>query len=376
MQIFPFSALPPRRIISGMMQKIIIALALLSAPLLAQNVEEPLSAQTADGQSIDGHINWSQKILVVYGEAVAPDHINNPVQRRLMGFRGAKAVAYRNLLEMVGQVQVDAETRVQNFMVENDSISVRVQGIVRGARVQTGSQTESAEGLYRLALEIPLLGAFSQAVLPTDTPPPDRTISYALPMPAPASALSDSLALASTLADSLGLPVDAPPAIYVPPKPYTGLIVDARGLDLQPSMSPRIIAQDGRTIYSASSSDPDYVAEFGLAGYERDLSHAQQSDRLGGAEANPFVVKATAVSGLYSGDIVLSNFDATLVLMADIDGGFLHECRVTFLIGPAPIVIDDAFIDSLYIDSTHLDTLSGGDLLELPEQTRPSDSTE
>lgn len=360
------------------MHKILIALALLAAPLLAQNVEEPLSAQTADGQAIDGHIDWSQKILVVYGEAVAPDHINNPVQRRLMGFRGAKALAYRNLLEMVGQVQVDAETRVQNFMVENDSVSVRVQGIVRGARVQTGSQTESAEGLYRLALEIPLLGTFSQAVLPTDVPPPDRTINYALPIPAPASILNDSLLLASddAAADSLALPVDAPPAIYVPPKPYTGLIVDARGLDLQPSMSPRIIAQDGRTIYSASSSDPDYVAEYGLAGYDKDLSHAQQSDRLGGAEANPFVVKATAVSGLYSGDIVLGDFDATLVLMADVDGDFLRECRVTFLLGPEPIVIDDAFIDSLYIDSTHLDTLSGGDLLELPEQIRPSDSTE
>ncbi len=344
-----------------MTHKILIALALLSASLWAQNVEVPLSAQAADGQPIDGHIDWSQKILVVYGEAVAPAHISNPVQRRLMGFRGAKAVAYRNLLEMVGQVQVDAETRVQNFMVENDSISVRVRGIVRGAHVQTGSQTESAEGLYRLALEIPLLGTFSQAVLPTDVPPPDRTISYALPM-------ANSLALsADATADSLTLPVDAPPAIYVPPKPYTGLIVDARGLDLQPSMSPRIIAKDGRTIYSASSSDPDYVAEYGLVGYDKDLNRARHSERLGGEEANPFVVKAAGVSGLYSGDIALDNFAATLVLMADVDGDFLRECRVTFLLGPEPIVIDDAFIDSLYIDTTHLDTLSEGESLELPE---------
>jgi hypothetical protein len=358
-----------------MTHKILIALVLLFAPLAAQNVEETLSAQTADGQPIDGHIDWSTKILVVYGEAVAPDHINNPVHKRLMGFRGAKAVAYRNLLEMVGQVQVDAETRVQNFMVENDSISVRVQGIVRGARVQTGSQTESAEGLYRLALEIPLLGAFSHAVLPTDLPPPDLAISYALPMPVPAQ--TDTLAvIAEVDVDSLSLLPDAPPAIYVPPKPYTGLIVDARGLDLQPSMSPRIIAKDGRTIYSASSSDPDYVAEYGLVGYDKDLRRARNSDRLGGETANPFVVKAASVSGLYSGDIVLDNFDATLVLMADVDGEFLRECRVTFVLGPEPIVIDDAFIDSLYIDSPQLDPLSEGEILELPEQTRPSNSTE
>ena len=62
--------------------------------------------------------------------------------------------------------------------------------------------------------------------------------------------------------------------------------------------------------------------------------------------------------------------------MADVDGDFLRECRVAFLLGPAPVVIDSTFIDSLYIDSTFIDTLAEGDILELPEQTETGDTTE
>jgi hypothetical protein len=251
--------------------------------------------------------------------------------------------------------------------VQNDSISVRVRGIVRGARVLTGSQSESPEGLYRLALELPLLGSFS-AVLPASPLAEPAAIDYALPGP-----IAEPGAVPAV--DSPA-PIDAPPAIYVPPKPYTGLLIDARGLVLQPSMMPRIVAKDGRTIYSAASADSNHVAQFGLVGYGKDMEHALYSDRLGGEQANAFVVKAAGVSGLYSSDVVLDNFDATLVLMADVDGGFLHECRVTFLLGPAPVIIDSTFIDSLYIDTTYIDTLAEGESIEFPEQTETSDSTE
>lgn len=356
-----------------MIQIFFIALAALAAPLFAQNVEEPLNVQSADGQRLEGFVDWTEKVLVVYGNAVAPDHLSNPVQKRLMGFRGAKVVAYRNLLEMVGQVQVDSETRVQNYMVENDSISVRVQGLIRGARVRAGSQRQLADGQYQLALELPLLGPFSSAVLP-NSPPVDLPISYALPDPALfAPPQNDSLTSAGVLAEA---PPEAPPATYVPPKPYTGLIVDARGLDLQPSMSPRIVARDGRIVYSAASSDTSYIAQYGLVGYGKDLDQAKISDRVGGKSANPYVVRAAGITGLYGGDIVLDNFEATLVMMADIDGDFLRECRVHFLLGPQPVAIDDAFIDSLYIDKTYLDTLSAGDPIELPKQVTPGDAPE
>ena len=174
--IFLFSIPHATRIINRMKSIVPILILLLQTSLHAQNVEEPLGLQTASGDYIEGFVDWSEQVLVVYGSAATPEHISNPVQKRLMGFRGAKVVAYRNLLEMVGQVQVNSETRVQNFMVENDSISVRIQGLIRGARVRTGSQSQSEDGAYRLALELPLRGEFSSAILP-EAPSPDMSVS-------------------------------------------------------------------------------------------------------------------------------------------------------------------------------------------------------
>lgn len=343
-----------------------IALVLTSAvPLAAQptsstkqeHVEEPLSLE-AGGSLIEGYIDWTKNELIVYGDAIAPDHITNPVQRRLLGLRGAKAVAYRNLLEMVGEVQVDSETRVQDFMVASDSIGVRVQGLVRGARVVAGSQVES-EGLYRIALRLPLLGAFANAVLPEVMRLAPDAYDM-LPPESPPESTTDSLTMA----------IEEEPVVFVPHQPYTGILIDARGLDLQPSMSPRILSEEGRIIYGAATVDRSYATQYGIIGYDKDIDRALKSDRLGGETANPFVVKATRTSGLYSGDVVLSEFDATRVLMADSDGDFLRECRVLFVLGPEPVSFESMFTDSTHADST---LISEEDGIELYGEAEPND---
>jgi len=82
------------------------------------------------------------------------------------------------------------------------------------------------------------------------------------------------------------------------------------------------------------------------------------------------VVKATRTSGLYSGDAVLSEFDATRVLMADSDGDFLRECRVTFVLGPEPVSFESMFTDSTNTDTT---LISEGEEFELQGETAPGD---
>ena len=345
------------------MLPLLIALILIGAPrLLAQSApnqdhaEEPLTLE-AGGTLIEGYVDWTKNELIVYGDGVVPDHITNPAQRRLLGFRAAKAVAYRNLLEMVGQVQVDAETRVQNYVLTSDSISVRVQGLVRGARVVVGSQVEN-EGLYRIGLRLPLLGNFANAVLPEVASIAPST--YELSLPIPPEPVADSLAT-----DSLAVEIEDEPVVFVPQEPYGGLLVNARGLNLQPSMSPRILSDEGRIVYGAATVDRSYAAQYGIVGYDKDIDRALVSDRLGGAAANPFVVKATGVSGLYSGDVVLGDFDAVRILMADGEGEFLRKCRVVFVLGPEP-----ATFESIYGDST---LMSEEEQLELQGETAPGD---
>lgn len=186
------------------------------------------------------------------------------------------------------------------------------------------------------------------------------------------SATTDSLTLSATT-DSLA--VDTPDSLttpptadslaadelvfFVPEAPYTGLLIDVRGLGLQPSIAPRLLSAAGHVIHGAATLDRSLATSYGVVGYDDDFARAYTSERLGGEEANPFVVRATGTAGRYSGDAVLDDFDAVQVLQADEVGGFLRQGRVTFLLGPsaelwskpAPAAFDDAYFDSTYTDT-------------------------
>lgn len=353
---------------------LIAALVLIAARLPAQQPEryaiEPLVSQLAEG-----YIDWTQHALFAYGNGTAPAAITDPVQQRLHGLRNARDEAFSNMRQLIGQVRLNANTQLQDASPDRDFREL--------ARVAIGSQSED-QGHYRIAVRMLLLGDFAAAVLPEVEPidPRLHDLSHFDDFPTvPATtdslttpATTDSLAVPAT-ADSLTTPATADslemliatdslaaPAttdslaadelvFFVPEAPYTGLLIDVRGLGLQPSIAPRVLSAEGHVIHGVATVDRSLTTDYGVAGYDDDIDRAYTSERLGGEEANPFVVRATGTAGRYSGDAILDNFDAVQVLQADEAGDFLRQGRVTFLLGPEP-----AAFDSIYFDSTYTDT--------------------
>ena len=292
-------------------------------------VIEPLVVDSPTGVVVEGRLDWTAATVTVTGEGFVDDSVTHPVRRRLLGFRAAKVDAYRNLLEVVGGVQVDARTTVSMAMVASDSIRAHIEGLVTGAHVVPGSQHEE-DGYYRLELSLDMRGDLSAAVLP-DSSGVARSIPQNLP------------ALDSVV-------------VFIPPKPYTGIVVDARGTSLRPNLSPRIVDDSGRVIYAASHVDRDYAVRTGVVAYDRNLQRAVVSERLGGPTANPFLVKAVNVSGLYNSDVVVTRDMGTRIRMADMEADFLAECRVVFVIGPPPPVPTPA---AVFSEPTSGDSASG-----------------
>ena len=303
--------------------------AALTGLLEAQDLVEPLSLEREQNLIVEGRIDWGNNLLIAYGEGAAPEGLIDPVQRRLSGFRAAKAAAYRNLLVLAGEVQIDAGTKAWAAMAGNDTLRSRMAGIVRAARVKPGSNREVG-GVYRLALQLNLLDEFSDAVLPL--------LSSAEPGRGFLSGLTDTL------------------APYIPAAPYTGLLVDARGLPLRPSMAPRILGKNGSVLYSAGSVERHLATRMGVAGYYEDMELAASSDRLGGEKADPLTVKAEDVAGLFSGDVVLGDEDALRLYLASEESNFLGGCRVAIVMGPEPVSVDSSAADSTLQDSTLLDS--------------------
>ena len=102
------------------------------------------------------------------------------------------------------------------------------------------------------------------------------------------------------------------------------IVVDCRGLDLRPVMSPVIRNAEGTPIYGYKNLDSKKVIHNGMAGYTRDIS------ATGRAGSNPLIVRAVAVEN-HNGNPVVSVADANRILIENRASGFLDNCAVVFV---------------------------------------------
>ena len=105
---------------------------------------------------------------------------------------------------------------------------------------------------------------------------------------------------------------------------YTGLIVDCRGLNLQPVMSPVISNSNGTKIYGHKNLDIDKVISMGMVDYASDNS------LVGRAGSNPLVVKAISTKN-FNSNPVINIPDSNRVLIENYATKFLRDLKVVFL---------------------------------------------
>ena len=93
-------------------------------------------------QVFDKHVEYEyqepENYPVLYAIGYAPISLQpgeTTEQKSLMAMKASKLEAYRELAEQVYGQKVDAQTNVQGMVANNDTLNVRVQGIVRGAKV-------------------------------------------------------------------------------------------------------------------------------------------------------------------------------------------------------------------------------------------------
>lgn len=80
---------------------------------------------------------------------------NNPVQDRLMARRAAIADAQRNLIEKIYGINVDADTRVEDFITRNDQIIGTFNNFIRSAEIVNDYGLDK-DGIYKVKMQIDL----------------------------------------------------------------------------------------------------------------------------------------------------------------------------------------------------------------------------
>lgn len=244
----------------------------------------------------NGSVDWSSQVIRATGIGAGNENLPLPRQRAL-AIRAAKVDAWRNLLETVKGVALTSETTVRNAMVENDVIMTKVEGIVKGTTM-VGEPKYLSDGSVEVTMEMPITGALTDAVLPTQLGGQVWTT---------------------------GQPIPQQPGGGV----FTGLIVNAKGLGVRPAMAPQILDENGNEIYGSKYVSREWAVQMGMVGYDKDLNRASKNDRV---TDNPLVIKALKVSGSNKADVVISAADAAKIQAAAANQNFLDKCKVMFIV--------------------------------------------
>lgn len=261
----------------------------------------------------DGTItrNWTQRLFRVRGSGAPPDS-GNLAQRRILAKESARANAQLQMMEAILGTTLDAQTYVKNAVVQNQEIQKTIERQIL-KRAVVLEERERDDGGADVTLGLWVTGELADALL---GPAPERRPVAALP-PGPAPA-----------------PGAAPPSpgAAVPDKPqviYTGLVIDARGLNVRPAMAPRILSEAGQEIFGRAVVDKTWAVQQGMAGYLKDLAAAQASERVG---ERPLTVKGLRADGANRSDVVISNVDAGVLLGAAQHLSFLEKARVVIVV--------------------------------------------
>jgi hypothetical protein len=240
----------------------------------------------------NGKIDWTTGVVEAIGIGAPPAKPINMAQARAMAKRAAVIVARRNLLEIIKGVRIDSMTLVKDFVVQSDIIRSQVDGYLE--RSQIIDIAYMSDGSVEATVAMNMRGGFANLILP-------KSIKPIPPIEQP----------------------KAPPA--EPGEVYTGLVVDSKGFQIKPAMSPKIMDESGNEVYGSSYVSRDYAISQGMAGYAKDLTAAQTNERV---TNNPLTVKGLRTADTGDSDIVISNADAAKIKRTAENLAFLQKCRV------------------------------------------------
>jgi hypothetical protein len=253
-----------------------------------------------------GHLNWSTGILTVKS-VIEPLGFNDDPSKynQQLGL-----VLSQWMMESLSYIRVDSHRTLADLLEADDKIREKFIDITQTTPMH--QYADSPNGKVEMAVKIQLYGGLAQLMLPADI----RQVETI-------TAVSSNAGGKDRNQTPRGASVHKAMEEH-----YTGLVVDARGLDVQPALVPVLVDENYQEVFGAAFVSREYAVQNGLSGYARSMRETDHR-RVGKL---PLCVKGLhkASGGLC--DIVISNADAAKLRSASAHLAFLKKCRVLILL--------------------------------------------
>jgi hypothetical protein len=241
--------------------------------------------------------------------------------QRIEALERAKLAAAENLLHALKRVSWRAGARIsdaveKNLLLESDLKSLAETFTIVDTRSLSDMSVE-------VDVELPLTGEILNLVLPNETGKSSLRLSRAPLCPC----CGQSWPAGRPAPEGLKLIIPSEGYTTAKGAPFTGVIIDARHLDLKPALLPKIVDENGEEVYGVEYVNRPAVEQSGLVAYRKTLDAAIKDVRIG---ASPLMVRALK-TGPANTDIVVSNIDAVLMHAAAKNQNFLNQCKVVIV---------------------------------------------
>ena len=260
--------------------------------------------QQIDSEIGKGKIDWEEGYI--YATAVGTvnmDKMANEVHAEQQSIKTARLQAISILNETVNNIQIDSYTTFKDGLIQDDILKTETHGILKN--IQTMKQN----------FKWTQLGS------------PHAEVTVCIPIYGGLSKISGKwLQKQTNVAEEL--PVHKITSVNLEDK-FTGLIIDAIGLNAKPAFFPKILTDDGKyEVCGIRSVDMNIASIKGIAGYTNSIENAKNNKRSG---KHPLIIKALKISGPHKGDFIISKEDAGKILAADVHSKFFINCNIVIV---------------------------------------------
>ncbi len=258
-------------------------------------------------QAAVGRALWTKGYVEVVGEATCdPAEALSEAHCYVMARRAAIVLAQEKLSETVNGIVVDGETVLRNELLASSALRTKTQGLVKGAQVVHEDRVTLPDGsvLARVWMRLPLYGEGGLA-----GPILEHAAAKAAERPIPRFV------------------VPSPPP---PTERFTGIIVNASGIQAAPAQAPKLLVlEELKAALSIDQVDVSVARQIGMVEYASSLDDALSLvDRVG---PHPLILTAVAAHGTTKCDLVISAGDGIRLASADPDGALVRSCKVVFV---------------------------------------------
>jgi len=255
-------------------------------------------------------IDWTRGIVAArgIGDPTTYSYYKKSQKQREQTIAEAMNKARHNLLETIVGLRINTENRVIDIVENYPSVMFQLKAMTYQAPEVENLRRYLFDGTIEVWSQIKLNGGFTQLLLPQDI----RQI--------------ESIKQVSPGKNSIQSGTDSRSSQI-----YSGMVVDARGLEAIPVIAPKILDENLEEVFGPTYASREFAVQKGMARYTTNIWQAKFDPRV---SDNPIVVKALKTIWPRRCDFIISNADADKLRSASEHLLFLRECRVVIVLDP------------------------------------------